>query len=573
MTYMEEKIHIGASTIHRVLTIYNGLAVLLLAGFMAIMQQKINQSMWAHQFLQQVPGVPLPAETMLLNTLISFVVFTGCGYLYSHLTEISVMWRSGLFILELASCIFLMHSISLSYDGLVLLLVADLMYCYQGWNRLFIMLVAMLMIYGLISYNVSMLQPRVVGFDSYVGYYNHSVQSVLLSMKNMLVYGNIIIFVIYMAVLLQEKSQEAEEIASLNAQLVKTNRLLHDTNSQLNNSNGALYKANKKLREYAMTIASMTEIKERNRLAREIHDTLGHALTGIIAGLDASIVTMDYAPEATKEQLSKIRAAAQHGIKDVRRSMHMLRPEDLETLPLKEAVGKVVREFGETSGVKIQLQFDNFPEKLREDQTEVLYRIVQEALTNASRHGHATEVKIFMVQEKEKYPATKIIILTTFDDDEYVFNGLKYGASGYLLKGISVPDLTEAIRKVAAGEAMLNKDIVTKVVKLFAENSSLVQLGENVPEIISPAEQQERQSKFAIQVDELGVRELSKTERNIAKLVGRGFSNKEIAQYMKLSEGTVRNSLSTALSKLDLRDRTQLAIWTVQINMVQEKLE
>lgn len=174
---------------------------------------------------------------------------------------------------------------------------------------------------------------------------------------------------------------------------------------------------------------------------------------------------------------------------------------------------------------------------------------------------------------KEKYPATKIIILTTFDDDEYVFNGLKYGASGYLLKGISVPDLTEAIRKVAAGEAMLNKYIVTKVVKLFAENSSLVQLGENVPEIISPAEQQERQSKFAIQVDELGVRELSKTERNIARLVGRGFSNKEIAQYMKLSEGTVRNSLSTALSKLDLRDRTQLAIWTVQINMVQEELE
>lgn len=168
-----------------------------------------------------------------------------------------------------------------------------------------------------------------------------------------------------------------------------------------NYPNGVLYKANKKLREYAMTIASMTEIKERNRLAREIHDTLGHALTGIIAGLDASIVTMDYAPEATKEQLSKIRAAAQHGIKDVRRSMHMLRPEDLETLPLKEAVGKVVREFGETSGVKIQLQFDNFPEKLREDQIEVLYRIVQEALTNASRHGHATEVKIFMVQENE----------------------------------------------------------------------------------------------------------------------------------------------------------------------------
>ena len=401
MTYMEEQVHIGAGTIHRVLTVYNGLIVVLLAGFMSITQQKINHSMLAHQFLQQVPGVPLPADTMLLHTFLSFGVLTGCGYLYSHLTGISVMWRLGIFLVELISCIFLLYSISLSYDGVVLLLVADLMYCYQGRNRLFIMLVAMLIIYGIISYNVSMLQPRVVGFDSYVGYYNHGVQAALLSLKNMLVYGNIIFFVIYMAVLLQEKSKEAEEIASLNAQLVRTNKLLYETNSQLNNSNGALYKANKKLREYAMTIASMTEIKERNRLAREIHDTLGHALTGIIAGLDASIVTMDYAPEATKEQLSKIRAAAQHGIKDVRRSMHMLRPEDLETLPLKEAVGKVVREFGETSGVKIQLQFDDFPEKLREDQTEVLYRIVQEALTNASRHGHATEVKIFMVQENE----------------------------------------------------------------------------------------------------------------------------------------------------------------------------
>ena len=400
MAYMEEMIHIGAGMVHRVLTVYNGLVVALLAGFMAITQQKINQSMLAHQFLQEVPGAPMPADAMLLHTLLSFVVLTGCGYFYSHFTGISVMWRLGTFLVELASCVVLMHSISLSYDGIVLLLVADLMYCYQGRNRLLIMLLAMLSIYGLISYNVSMLQPRVVGFESYAGYYNHGVQGLLLSIKNMLVYGNIILFVVYMAVLLQEKSEEAEKIASLNAQLLTANRLLHESNSQLNNSNGALYKANQKLREYAMTIASMTEIKERNRLAREIHDTLGHALTGIIAGLDASIVTMDYAPEATKAQLAKIRAAAQHGIKDVRRSMHMLRPADLEELPLKEAVGKVVREFGETSGVKIQLQFDNFPESLREDQTEVLYRIVQEALTNASRHGHATEVKIFMVREE-----------------------------------------------------------------------------------------------------------------------------------------------------------------------------
>lgn len=178
---------------------------------------------------------------------------------------------------------------------------------------------------------------------------------------------------------------------------------------------------------------------------------------------------------------------------------------------------------------------------------------------------------------KAKYPATKIIILTTFDDDEYVLNGLKYGASGYLLKGISVPELAEAIRKVAAGEAMLNKDIVTKVVKLFSKVSAQPQ-EPVLPradglDMMDVQERQERSRKFAIEVDEQGVEELSRTERNIARLVGRGFSNKEIAQYLKLSDGTVRNSLSTALSKLDLRDRTQLAIWTVQIGLVQEELE
>ena len=70
---------------------------------------------------------------------------------------------------------------------------------------------------------------------------------------------------------------------------------------------------------------------------------------------------------------------------------------------------------------------------------------------------------------KEKYPEVSIIILTTFDDDEYVFNALKYGASGYMLKGVSVSELSSAIRTVASGGAMINPEVVTKVVKLFSQ--------------------------------------------------------------------------------------------------------
>lgn len=148
---------------------------------------------------------------------------------------------------------------------------------------------------------------------------------------------------------------------------------------------------------------------------------------------------------------------------------------------------------------------------------------------------------------KENYPNIKIIILTTFDDDEYVFNALKNGASGYLLKGVSMKELAQAVRKVHEGTAMINEDIASKVVKLFSKMA---------------------QSNITIQVDEKNAAGLKETEWKIIALVGSGFSNKEIAGKLNLSEGTVRNGLSVILSKLALRDRTQLAIWAVQTGAV-----
>lgn len=147
---------------------------------------------------------------------------------------------------------------------------------------------------------------------------------------------------------------------------------------------------------------------------------------------------------------------------------------------------------------------------------------------------------------KEQWPQVRIIILTTFDDDEYVFNALKYGASGYLLKGVSVAELSNAIRTVAHGGAMINPGIVTKVIHFFNQ-----------------------MAQSSVQQDDAAIDagSLSRTERNIALLVGHGLSNKEIAARLSLSEGTVRNGLSSALSKLGLRDRTQLAIWAVQTGL------
>lgn len=150
---------------------------------------------------------------------------------------------------------------------------------------------------------------------------------------------------------------------------------------------------------------------------------------------------------------------------------------------------------------------------------------------------------------KERYPGIRIIILTTFDDDEYVYDALRFGASGYLLKGIGTDELIHAIQIVYQGQAMLNPDIEVKMLRMFSQMTGTYQNPERIV------------------IDEKDVDQLTENEWKIIGEVARGKSNKEISESLSFSAGTVRNYLSAILDKLELRDRTQLAIWAVQRNM------
>ena len=129
----------------------------------------------------------------------------------------------------------------------------------------------------------------------------------------------------------------------------------------------------------------------------------------------------------------------------------------------------------------------------------------------------------------------KVIVLTTFDDDETVFEGLRAGAVGYLLKDVSSEKLVEAIRAAHRGEYFLLPSITAKVVSEFSRISkpSVKNLDGILPDPLSPR------------------------EIEILKLVATGASNREIAEYLVISEGTVKNHLSSILSKLGVRDRMQ----------------
>jgi DNA-binding NarL/FixJ family response regulator len=136
-----------------------------------------------------------------------------------------------------------------------------------------------------------------------------------------------------------------------------------------------------------------------------------------------------------------------------------------------------------------------------------------------------------------RYPACSVIILTTFDDDETIFEGLRAGARGYLLKDINADEMTAAIRTVASGGALIQPSITRKVLAEFTRLAT--------PQLHSSAKPQPL------------VEPLTDREMEVLKLLAEGLSNREIAERLIITEGTVKNHVSNLIAKLNVRDRTQ----------------
>jgi DNA-binding NarL/FixJ family response regulator len=141
----------------------------------------------------------------------------------------------------------------------------------------------------------------------------------------------------------------------------------------------------------------------------------------------------------------------------------------------------------------------------------------------------------------DEHPWVAAIVLTTFDDDEYVFGGLRAGARGYLLKDTPPDELVSGIEKASRDETVLGGQIAARVVSELRRT-------------MEPAERTTRPA------DEV----LSGREVEVAKLVGEGAANREIALRLYITEGTAKNHISKILRKLGIRDRTQLALYAVE---------
>lgn len=154
-----------------------------------------------------------------------------------------------------------------------------------------------------------------------------------------------------------------------------------------------LGEANRKLREYAVQAEELAVIRERNRLAREIHDTLGHYLTVTFVQLEAARAVRDVDPERARQALDKAQALTQEGLQEIRRSVAALRASPLDNKSLAEALRQVGQEH-QNSGQTVDVQVLGQPRALSPQAELTLYRAGQEGLTNARKHARARHVQL-----------------------------------------------------------------------------------------------------------------------------------------------------------------------------------
>lgn len=147
---------------------------------------------------------------------------------------------------------------------------------------------------------------------------------------------------------------------------------------------------------------------------------------------------------------------------------------------------------------------------------------------------------------RHRHPDVRVLVLTTYDEDEWVFDAIRNGAAGYLLKNIDPGDLIKAVRGTVSGGTFVDPGVAGKLFAHF-----------NLAEQTLPSAS-----------EEIKLADLTERERDILRLLARGRSNEQIAGALHLSIGTVRNYVSTLFSKLDVADRTQAALMAVRYGLV-----
>ena len=385
------------------LMVINLVAIVYNASIYLFATNYVAAKGFSHSLLERLDAIPgSPSLIFWVSISLYGSLLLVMYYRERHPNQLSVYDKATIIEILLMLVIFsVLHS---SYNGLILLVFADIFYGSKEfnsskdkkyWFSFIILSFSMLL---LSNYDLMSLFIKLPSLDTYIRFYPESVRLLLLFGKNFLYSLNIVVFMIsllfYILSAITERHRIEEELRMAS-------------------------QANRELNSYLALSEKIAEDRERKRIAREIHDTLGHALTGISAGIDAVKVLVDIDTNRAKEQLNNVSVVVRDGIRDVRGSLNKMRPGALENNTLKEALIKIIREYEAISNLEIHLRYewDNIDLDIAKE--DIVFRVIQESITNSVRHGHAKTILIELLEE-ESY-------VMTIQDDGVGFDELHYG--------------------------------------------------------------------------------------------------------------------------------------------------
>jgi len=337
----------------------------------------------AEEFLRTLGRVPVNPYSSLVKTccicLLFFVTFIIRQSVSIH--KKGIIYYT--FFVDAVLNIILLGVMHCNYNGFILWLLANIIF-YMESNWKFLAMIAGIFIYMIFSYDLINVYVPLFSVKDYFVFYYRNVQHILFASFYMLHDLNFICFIIFCIQVIREQKDIIDEIRGLYAKLKV---------------------ANEELREYADIKEKMGETKERNRLAMEIHDTIGHSLTGISVGVDTCIAIMDTNPAVAKAQLQVISGVAKTGIADIRRSVSTLQSDDSEKTSLEHNIRDMLYKAEKATGTKIE--YDCSTElSFNDDEEKAIFRVIQESVTNAIRHGRATEIRIQICREQDNLKIT-----------------------------------------------------------------------------------------------------------------------------------------------------------------------
>ena len=343
---------------------------------------KKNLSLYLLQQLQVMPGN---------FRLLFWVVFVLFGYLVTviYLRRTSTNKKTNkLLWLELLLIVLIFWLTKATYGGLVFLAFADIFFSTDDFhtisNKFYWLIFIIVASVCLLVSNSNFLATLISlpSLEIYISFLPSHVATLLSLMRLFLFIISIVIFTLALfthVVYITNKKRNIEEELRM-ADL-----------------------ANVELQHYISVAEENAELRERKRISREIHDTLGHALTGISAGIDAVLVLIDMDKDSAKEQLRNLSEVVRQGIVDVRKSLNKMRPGALEKLSLYDSIVDMISRYDNIPTLTIDLDFQWQGVDLEKTTENVVFRIIEESITNSIRHGHAEKIWIRMTKDDKYY--------------------------------------------------------------------------------------------------------------------------------------------------------------------------